>query len=198
MTKSRFGVSACAGTALLLLGCVNNTALDDLHETKPVAGTTAFNKALFDDYRALARSFGEVGAAAGVAFDSGGSMEMTEMDSAIGALANSYAEKALIAARGSVVEPEPGVDVPTHKMRDRLVRAMERGKDSFPADSARAQAQYDCWLMNGAVPAMAKSSKRCLATLENSLKKLESEAKVPPPTPVAPPADNTDKPAVNP
>lgn len=198
MTKSRFGVPACACTALLLLGCVNNTALDYLHETKPVAGTTAFNKALFDDYRALARSFGEVGAAAGVAFDNGGSMEMTEMDSAIGALANSYAEKALIAARGSVVEPEPGVDVPTHKMRDRLIRAMERGKDSFPGDSARAQAEYDCWLMNGAVPAMGKSAKRCLATLENTIKKLESEAKVPPPAPPPPPSDNTDKPAVNP
>ncbi len=65
---------------------------------------------------------------------------MTEMDSAIGALANSYAEKAIIASRGSLVEPEPGVDVPTHKMRDRLIRAMERGKDTFPADSARAQA----------------------------------------------------------
>jgi hypothetical protein len=198
MTKSRFGVPACACTALLLLGCVNNTALDDLRETKPVAGTTAFNRALFDNYRVLARSFGEVGAAAGVAFDSGGSMEMTQMDSAIGALANSYAEKALIAARGSIVEPEPGVDVPTHKMRDRLIRAMERGKETFPADSARAQAEYDCWLMNGAVPAMAKSAKRCLATLDNTIQKLESEAKVPPPAPAAPPPDNTDKPAVNP
>jgi hypothetical protein len=177
---------------------VNNTALDDLRDTKPVTGATDFNKALFQDYRALARSFGEVGAAAGVAFDSGGSMEMTQMDSAIGALANSYAEKAIIASRGSLVEPEPGVDVPTHKMRDRLIRAMERGKDTFPADSARAQAEYDCWLLNGTVPAMSRSAKRCLATLENTIKKLESEAKVPPPTPAAAPSDNTDKPAVNP
>jgi hypothetical protein len=198
MTKSRFGVAACASTALLLLGCVNNTALDDLRDTKPVAGATDFNKALFQDYRMLARSFGEVGAAAGIAFDSGGSMEMTGMDSAIGALANSYAEKAIIASRGSLVEPEPGVDVPTHKMRDRLIRAMERGKETFPADSARAQAEYDCWLLNGNVPAMAKSAKRCLATLETTIKKLEGEAKVPPPAPAAAPSDNTDKPAVNP
>ncbi len=52
--------------------------------------------------------------------------------------------------------------------------------------------------MNGTVPAMAKSAKRCLATLENTMKRLESEAKVPPPAPVAAPSDNTDKPAVNP
>ena len=123
-----------AGVAVLGLGlgfgfsgCVNNTALDDLRDTKPEG--SAFNKALFKDYSALARSFGEVGAAAGVAFDTSGSFELTEMDSNVGALANAYAEKALLAARGSLVEPEPGVDVPTHKARDRLIRALERGKE---------------------------------------------------------------------
>jgi hypothetical protein len=195
MANSRFGVAACLGAALLLFGCVNNTALDDLKETVPQG--SKFNKALFKNYSVLARSFGEVGAAAGVAFDGGGSIQLTRMDSSIGALANSYAEKALIAARGSVVEPEPGIDVPTHKMRDRLIRALERGKDSFPGDSARAQAQYDCWLMNSAVPALLASGKRCRTALEPALQKLEAEAKVPAPSaPAAPPPDNTDKPAV--
>lgn len=195
MANSRFGVAACLGAALLLFGCVNNTALDDLKETVPQG--SKFNKALFKNYSALARSFGEVGAAAGVAFDNGGSIEMTRMDSNMGALANAYAEKAIIAARGSLVEPEPGIDIPTHKMRDRLIRALERGKDSFPADSARAQAQYDCWLMNGAVPAMLNSAKRCHGAVETALQKLEAEAKVPIPSAPTPPApDNTDKPAV--
>jgi hypothetical protein len=195
MANSRFGVWACAGAALLLFGCVNNTALDDLKDTTPLG--SRFNKALFKNYSALARSFGEVGAASGVAFDNGGSIELTRMDSTIGALANSYAEKAIIAARGSLVEPEPGIDVPTHKTRDRLIRALERGKDSFPGDSARAQAQYDCWMMNGAVPAMVNSAKRCRTALETALVKLETEAKVPPQTkPEAPAPDNTDKPSV--
>lgn len=198
MTKSRFAMFASlALLATMAMGCVNNTALDDLRDTTPAG--SAFNKALFKNYAALARSFGSVGAAAGVAFDSGGSMELTEMDSAIGALANSYAEKALIAARGSLVEPEPGVDVPTHKMRDRLIRALERGRDSFAADSARAQTDYDCWMMNAAIPQMANSAKKCRASLENSLKKLEAEAKAPAaPTPATPPPDNTDKPAIQP
>jgi hypothetical protein len=133
MTSSRLLVrlAATAALALLAAGCVNELALDELRDTKPEG--KPFDVALYRNYAALARSFGRVGAAAGVAFDRGGSMELTEMDSDIGALANSYAEKALVAARGSVVEPEPGVDVPTHKMRDRLIRALERGKESFPS-----------------------------------------------------------------
>jgi hypothetical protein len=184
------------GACLLLSGCVNNTALDDLRDATP--NGSAFNKALFRNYSALARSFGSVGASAGIAFDQGGSMELTEMDSHVGALANAYAEKAIIAARGTVVEPEPGVDIPTHKMRDRLIRALERGKDSFPADSARAQTDYDCWMMNATVPVMMKASKKCRASLEVSMKKVESEAKAPAAAPAPAASDNSDKPAVTP
>jgi hypothetical protein len=195
LLRLRFSVLAAAGGALLA-GCVNNTALDDLRETKPSG--SAFSNALFKDYSSLAHSFGEVGAAAGVSFDSEGSFELTSMDSKIGALANAYAEKALIASRGSVVEPEPGIDVQTHKMRDRLIRALERGRDAYPADAARSQAQYDCWMMNGTVPAMASASRQCLASVQISLAKLESEAKpAPAAAPPAPPA-NSEEPAVNP
>ncbi|HWA88473.1 MAG TPA: hypothetical protein VG889_00450 [Rhizomicrobium sp.] len=189
-----------AGVGVLglgLLGCVNNTALDDLKDTTPEG--SAFNKALFKDYSILARSFGEVGAAAGVAFDTEGSFELTEMDSGVGALANAYAEKALLAARGSLVEPEPGVDIPTHKARDRLIRALERGKDGFPADSARAQAEYDCWLLNMTVAQTRAASKKCLAGYDKAIKRLEAEAKpAPAPAPAAPATDNSDKPAVQP
>jgi len=196
MMRLRAGIAVLS---VVLMGCVNNTALDDLPETRPDAAASAFNKALFKDYSILARSFGPVGASAGVAFDQGGSMELTEMDSSIGSLANAYAEKAIIAARGSLVEPEPAVDVPTHKMRDRLIRALERGRDNFARDAARAQVDYDCWLLNGSVPQMARATKKCLASLEISLKRLETEAKAPPPAPPPPaPSDNTDKPAVQP
>jgi OOP family OmpA-OmpF porin len=190
-----------AGGIVLLAGCVNNTALDDLRETKPSG--SKFSSALFKDYSALAQSFGEVGAAAGVSFDGEGSFELTGMDSKIGALANAYAEKALIASRGSVVEPEAGIDVQTHKMRDRLIRALERGRDGYPADAARAQAQYDCWMMNGTVPAMAAASRQCMAAAQISVAKLENEAKpaaaaAPSATPPAAPPTNSEEPAVNP
>lgn len=192
---------ATAGAALMvaclfLAGCVNEYALDDLGDTKPTG--TAFSKALFVNYSALARSFGSVGVAAGVAFDRGGSIELTKMDSAIGGLANDYAKKAIIASRGSNVEPEPGVDVATHKMRDRLIRALERGKETFPADAARAQADYDCWMMNNALGAMKPSADKCQASLEISLPKLEGEAKPAPAVPTPAPSDNSDKPAVQP
>ncbi|HVV65839.1 MAG TPA: hypothetical protein VHC42_10240 [Rhizomicrobium sp.] len=186
-----------AATAALATGCVNETALDELAEARPAG--SAFSQALFQDYKALAHSFGTVGAAAGVAFDRGGSIEMTRMDSTVGALANAYAEKALLAARGSMVEPEPGVDVPTHKMRDRLVRALERGKDAFPADAARAQADYDCWMMNAPVAQMKSASEKCRASLDGSLAALEAEAKpaaAPPPAP--PQSPDSEKPAVQP
>jgi hypothetical protein len=189
-------MAGLVASALVLVGCVNNTALDDLRDTVPTG--SAFDKALFKNYSALARSFGEVGAAAGVSFDGDASIELTAMDSEIGALANAYAAKAIIAARGSLVEPEPGVDVPTHKMRDRLIRALERGKEGFPADSARAQAAYDCTLMNLTVPAMRPASKKCQAAYEVAVAKLEAEAK-PAPAPATPaPSDNTDKPAIQP
>jgi len=202
MTRPRLTCRILGGTGLavtaawFLTGCVNETALDDLRTTRPSG--SAFSQALFRDYRALARSFGSVGAAAGIAFDTEGSMQLTDMDSNIGALANAYATKAIIAARGSVVEPDPGVDVPTHKMRDRLIRALDRARDSFPADAARAQAQYDCWMMNGALPQMAAASKKCKAQLEVTLAKVESEAKPAPVAPVAPTDANSDKPAGQP
>ena len=174
MILHHFLLRFAAVTALVVLGgCVNEYALDDLRDTVPTG--SAFSKALFKNYSALARSFGPVGAAAGVAFDRGGSFELTEMDSSIGGLANGFAEKAIIAARGSNVEPEPGVDVPTHKMRDRLIRAIERGKDAFPVDAARAQADYDCWMMDAKIDALKSSANKCHASLEISLAKLEGE-----------------------
>jgi hypothetical protein len=98
-----------------------------------------------------------------------------------------------------MVEPEPGVDVPTHKMRDRLVRALERGKDAFPADAARAQAEYDCWMMNASIAQMKAASEKCRASLDASLAKLEAEAKpAAAPAPPAPQSPDSEKPAVQP
>ncbi len=195
--RSFASLAAVFSAAVLLCSCVNELALDALHDAKPEG--SAFNKALFTDYGTLARSFGPVGVSAGKAFDKGGSIELTKMDSNVGGLANDYAEKALIASRGAVVEPEPGIDVPTHKMRDRLIRAIERGRDNFPAESARAQVDYDCWRMNATVPQMKRASDRCRASLDITLAALEAKAKPAPATePPPPPSDNSDKPAIQP
>lgn len=197
--RSAFRLAVLSFTAMLLVGCVNELALDALPDTKPESTASAFNKALFRDYSAIAHSFGPVGVSAGKAFDKGGSFELTAMDSNVGGLANDYAEKALIAAHGAVVEPEPGRDMSTHKMRDRLIRAIERGRDNFPGESARAQVDYDCWMMNGTVPQLQRASGKCKASLDMSLAALEAKAKPAAAQEPAPaPSDNSDKPAVQP
>ncbi len=128
-----FSVTAAALSGVLLSGCVNNTALDDLRETSspPVRPSIPHCSTITRHWPIPSgkwvprpRLCPSTAKAC--------SMQLTSMDSKIGALANAYAEKALIAARGSVVEPEPGVDVPTHKMRDRLIRALERGRETYP------------------------------------------------------------------
>ena len=132
MANSRFGVAACLGAALLLFGCVNNTALDDLKDTTPLG--SRFNKALFKNYSALARSFGEVGAASGVAFDGGGSIELTRMDSNIGALANSYAEKAIIASRAARwSSPSPASTCPPTRRATASSARWNAAGTAFPA-----------------------------------------------------------------
>ncbi len=155
-----------------LMGCVNETALDDLADAQPTG--SAFSQALFQDYAYLARSFGSVGAAAGTSFDQEGSLTLTEMDSDVGALANTFAAKALLAARDVNVEPEPGVDATSHTMRNRLIRALEQTRDKFPKQAARAQADYDCWRLNDAVVSQAGAAARCRRSFDSSLAVLEN------------------------
>jgi OOP family OmpA-OmpF porin len=70
-------------------------------------------------------------------------------------------------------------------MRDRLVHALGEGRDSFPEDAARAQADYDCWVLNGTVPSQAAASAQCRASLGMTLAQLERD--IHPPVAVAPP-----------
>lgn len=175
MVKS-IGAQALAALAagLGLCGCLNFSSLDNL-DTAPVADTP-FSKALSEDYAFLAHSFGEVGQASYTSFDQDRSIPLANTDSHVAALANAFAQKALMLSRGEVVDPEPSSDVNTHELRDRLVRALTPGRDAYPRDAARAQADWDCWRLNLTAPSQAAAAARCHRSFEVTLARIESEA----------------------
>ena len=173
-----------AAAGLLLAGCVNFSALDDLREAPPPTGSP-FDQALFQDYAFLAHSFGDVGQASYMAFDQEGSISLAETESDVAGLANAYASKALSLSRGEAVDPEPSRNLAAHTLRDRLVRALTPGRDAFARDAARAQADYDCWILNAALTSQAAAAAQCRASLDVTLSRLEGEVK----TTAQPPAE---------
>ena len=196
-SRLRFVLAIMTGAmGLSLAGCVNYSALDDLKDAQPAG--PAFDRALFKNYAFLAHSFGDVGASSYTTFDQQGSISLADSDSDVAALANSFAAKAMQLTRGEVVDPVPGVDAKSHTMRDRLVRALVPGRDTYPRDAARAQADYDCWVLNAHVASQARAAAQCQHSLDVTLTRLENEvradaaAQTPAPdqTP-APPSDQT-------
>ncbi len=176
-----------AGLALVLAGialsaCVSTSSLDQLSGTTPTG--SAFTQALFQNYAYLARSFGESGDTTGSLFD-------TASDSS--ALAEAFATKALIAAKGTEVEPEPASS-DAAASRDRLMRALAEGKDRFPTDAARAQADFDCWMLNSSVNSQRAAADQCRASFNNTIARLEADLHphaVFVPSPAAPAANYT-------
>lgn len=159
---------------LALAGCINFSPLDDLGTAEPPADP--FNKALFQNYSYLARSFGAVGQAQYEAFDKEGSIPLTNTDASVASLANAYAGKALDLSKGQLVDPEVSRDIKTHELRERLVRALTTAHDVYPRDAARAQADWDCWRLDSDVPQAARAAQQCKASLDVTLPRLEAEA----------------------
>jgi len=54
--------------------------------------------------------------------------------------------------------------------------------DRFPVDAARAQADFDCWLLDATVIATLPASQTCHKSLDVTLARLEADVQsVPPP-----------------
>ena len=159
--------------ALTLAGC-GGSAFDDLNDTTPQG--SAFQNALYKNYAYLARSFGKT-SGGGSSFDSGSSMSLDDVDETVADLANSYAQKAVDAANGQDVEPEDAPDDNTdaQNMRVRLLTALDQGRDKAPGDAARAQADYDCWILDATVDSQVNASHRCRQSLDASLARLEQD-----------------------
>jgi OOP family OmpA-OmpF porin len=159
--------------------------LDQLDQAQPVGSD--FSKELFKDYSYLARSFGEDAASASTAFDADNSMSLNSGTAEVGDVATAFAQKALNAAQGNEVLPEPAPEgnAEADGLRQRLLAALEDGRGKFPADAARAQVQFDCWIIDARSDQLRNASAQCRRGFDAALAQLEQELH---PTPVAPPA----------
>src|SRR5260370_30666782 len=141
-TKFAAGLAAMSvflsGCALLDIG---SSDLDRLKDAVPLG--TAFQQAQFKDYAYLARSFG------------GAPSDQVE------ALANAYAAKALTAAGGEDVAPDAPSDQVQSDLHARLERGLNAGRNKASADAARAQADYDCCILNQPTTGQIASSQQC-------------------------------------
>jgi hypothetical protein len=190
MTPSKFAYQILAGTAVVLLGgCIGTSALSQMDRTRPIGDP--FSQALFKNYAALAHSFGEVGTpTSGTPFDAAQSISLGTMSSDVADIANTYAQKALETAQGDEILPEdPDSNLKnSDTLRLQLLRDLDQGRDKTPGDAARAQADYDCWIVNGRSDALRRASQQCRRSLGSTLARLEQSLAATTPGLVAPAA----------
>ena len=123
-------ILGAAAALALLAGCTSN--IDQVSMAKGTG--SPFTQALTTEYQAYTAE------------------EKSEYD---WGNADHFAQKGLLAAGGANVEPEDlaNWDIPADKQaelaaaRTRLMTALNGGaRDAKPADAARAQARFDCWV----------------------------------------------------
>lgn len=181
-----------AAIAAALAGCVGTTALSQLDQARALGGP--FSQALFKNYALLARSFGTVGApSSGTPFDAEGSIQIGSMSASVADIANGYAQKALDTAQGAEILPEPaspgisGADA----ARFELLRDLDQGRNKTPERAARAQADFDCWMMNARSDELVRAARQCRRSFSQSIAQLEralaAASAPPPPAGTAPP-----------
>jgi len=186
MLNARFcrrlsGFAAAGSLALILAGCGGDEG---------VATGSPFSQALYKDYSDLATQ-----AAAAPAPESNTSFfedpfGLVSMFSGSSnpndLLVTAFNDKASLAQQGQEPAPEAAPnDQVAQSMRARLIRAIAAGKNTAPDQAARAQADYDCWVLDGSVASMAQAAQSCRTALDGSLLALENAARpAPPPAPV--------------
>ncbi|MBW8708477.1 MAG: OmpA family protein, partial [Alphaproteobacteria bacterium] len=183
---------AAAGVlALGLAACSSDDAED-------VGSGTPFTQALAKDYGDLSAQAAALPAepAADTGFFSSLN-PFSDSESSSDLLAKAFTAKADLANGGTEPEAEAATGPAQSALRARLIRAVAAGKDQFPEQAARAQADYDCWVLYGTVPSAAAASQACKTALDSSLVRLETASRPapPPPPPVAPAPVPTPAPA---
>jgi outer membrane protein OmpA-like peptidoglycan-associated protein len=97
-------------------------------------------------------------------------------------LAKAFTDKADSADSGEEPDPDAApADSSSQALRARLIRDLAQSKEQLPAQAARAQADYDCWVMSSEVPSAAAMGQACRTSLDGSLAALEGRAAPPPP-----------------
>ena len=178
----RLTMLAAAGVlALGLAACSSDDAED-------AGAGTPFTQALAKDYGDLAAQAAALPAepAADTGFFSSLN-PFSDSESSSDLLAKAFTAKADLANGGTEPELEAATGPNQTTLRARLVRDIAAGKDQFPEQAARAQADYDCWVLYGTVPSAAAAAQACKTALDSSIVRLETAARPapPPPPPVA-------------
>lgn len=188
-SRSLSRLAAVAAVALSVAACAGPSAIDALDDATPSG--SPFAQALFRDYSYLARSFGDVGGPDTEAFDASGAVSLGGDDATVADLANAFANKALAAASGQDVAPEAATSPDQQAYLTRLLAALDIGREKAPDDAARAQVDYDCWVMNARVDGQQAASAACRRSLDASLTQLERDVHPPAPPPAPASADYT-------
>jgi outer membrane protein OmpA-like peptidoglycan-associated protein len=154
---------------------------------------TPFTQALSKDYNDLAGQASALPAEPAAESSFLDSLNpFSSSDTSSDLLAKAFTTKAELADEGTEPEPEAAVGPAQATLRARLTRALAAGKDQFPEQAARAQADYDCWVLYGTVPTAAAAAQACKTALDSSIVRLETAARPasppPPPAPVPAPA----------
>jgi len=175
----RLTVLAAAGVLALGLAACSS-------DEEEVTGTP-FTQALNKDYSDLAGQASALPAEAADSsfFDSLNPFSSSDTSSDL--LSKAFTTKADLANTGTEPEPEAANGPAQTAIRARLTRAIAAGKDQFPEQAARAQADYDCWVLYGTVPTAAGAAQACKTALDSSLPRLETASR-PAPAPVPAPA----------
>lgn len=191
-----FLVLALAG----LSGCVGTTALSQLAQTRPIGGP--FSQALFKNYALLAQSFGTVGTpSSGTPFDADNSISVGGMSASVADVANTYAQKALATAQGDEILPEePDSSLKnSDAARLQLLRDLDQGRDRAPEHAARAQADYDCWIINARSNELRRAAQQCHRSFGYTIAQLERDLALPTVAPASPPgASSAETPPATP
>ncbi|MBN9546678.1 MAG: OmpA family protein [Alphaproteobacteria bacterium] len=173
----------CAG--LVLAGCMGD---EDV-----IASGSPFSQALFRNYTDLAAQAAAAPAPQAMENSGGFFSDIANIFSSApanpaDAVVDAFREKAGRAAAGEEPAPEPAPnDATIQGVRARLVRAIAQGKDGFPDQAARAQADYDCWVMERGAANLAGDAQACRTAFSQSLVALENAGRPAParPAPVA-------------
>jgi len=177
----RLTILAAAGVLALGLGACSSDDAED------VGAGTPFTQALAKNYGDLSAQAAALPAE--LAEDSGFFSSLnpfSDSESSSDLLAKSFTAKADLANGGTEPELEAANGPAQSALRTRLVRDIAASKDQFPEQAARAQADYDCWVLYSTVPSAAAASQACKTALDSSIVRLETTARpAPPPPPVS-------------
>jgi OOP family OmpA-OmpF porin len=175
-----------AAAAVGLAAC--SSTMDDMDSA--TATGSPFTQALFKDYSDLSHQAAGLPAPPPEEEDFWDSLNpFSGPDTSVNDnLSEAFANKAMTASAGTEPELEPPAAADAAALRARLATAIAAGKDQFPDQAARAQADYDCWMIYGTAPSAAAAAQACKSALDGSLMRLETAARPAPPMPAPAPA----------